>query len=228
MHKIPLERDVTTDFDRSYNRSQLHHSLIDPYRRPIRRRTARDPLEEATDPLLLAGVLSVPQVRLKGRKTVSALLIRSLPHTTARRPNSRSKTHLDRPVPREELIRLLLLDTVGHNDILTRGPIHRSSDLVLGRNLQRVDHSQELIDVPSRRSRVREDEADDLLGVDDEYRTDGEGESEGVDVGGVESVEHVVLGGDFAVLVADDGELQSAASRTRPSSVEVQVRSKDN
>ena len=155
------------------------------------------------------------------------MLIRSLPHTTARRPNSRSKTHLDRPVPREELIRLLLLNTVGHNDILTRGPIHRSSDLVLGRNLQRVDHSQELIDVPPRRSRVREDEADDLLGVDDEYRTDGEGESEGVDVGGVESVEHVVLGGDFAVLVADDGELQSTASRTRPSSVEVQVRSRD-
>lgn len=120
----------------------------------------------------------------------------------------RSLTYLDRLVTREQLISLLLLDAVGNDNVLPRNPIDRGGNLVLGADLQRVDHPQELVDVPPRRGRVGDDEPDDLFRVDDEDASDGQRETEGVDVGGVEGVEHVVGGGNLALLVTDDGELR--------------------
>lgn len=48
-----------------------------------------------------------------------------------------------------------------------------------------------------RTGRVRDQESNDALGVDNEDRSDGEGDALGVDVGLVERVEHVVQGGDL-------------------------------
>lgn len=76
--------------------------------------------------------------------------------------------------------------------------------------LQRVDASQHLGGVTAGGGRVRQDQADGLLGVDDEDGADGEGDALGVDVGGVLVVDHVVGQGHLALLVANDGEAEAA------------------
>lgn len=86
--------------------------------------------------------------------------------------------------------------------------------------LERVDHAQDLGKVAASRGRVRERQADGLLGVNHKDRADSEGHAAGVssaarwvdiplgvDVGGVLVVEHVVEGGNLAVLVANNGEI---------------------
>ena len=76
--------------------------------------------------------------------------------------------------------------------------------------LERVDDTEDLGGVAAGGRRVRHDEADGLLRVDDEDGADGEGDTLGVDVGGVLVVEHVVRICDLALLVADDREAQAA------------------
>lgn len=62
-------------------------------------------------------------------------------------------------------------------------------------SLKRVDNAQDLGGVATSASRVGEDSADGLLGVDDEDRADGESNALGVDVG--------------SVLVVDPGQVVS-------------------
>jgi len=66
-----------------------------------------------------------------------------------------------------------------------------------------VDDPQDLVKVAAGGSRVRNSQTDDLLGIDDEHRSDGEGNTLGVDVAGVLVVQHVVQGGDLTFLVGD-------------------------
>ena len=68
---------------------------------------------------------------------------------------------------------------------LTRNPIYWSSDLVLVTRLQRVNHPQHLGSVAASRGGIGHDETDLLGGVYDEDRSDGEGHSFFVDIGGV-------------------------------------------
>lgn len=126
---------------------------------------------------LLARVLGVPEVRLDSFK------------------------------PREQLVGLVVLYTVGHNNLVTLFPIHRGSDLVLGRQLQRINDTQQFIDISSRRGRVGNDESNHVRGVNDEDGSDGEGQTEGVDVGLIESIEHIVGSGNLAILVTNNGKL---------------------
>lgn len=107
------------------------------------------------------------------------------PLLASRFPPPARVTHLDRLVTGEQLVRLFLLDAIGDDDVLPRDPIDGGGHLVLGADLKRIDDPQQLVHVPPRGSRVRDDQSDDLGRVDDEYASDGEGETEGVDVGRV-------------------------------------------
>lgn len=77
------------------------------------------------------------------------------------------------------------------NHIVTRHPVDGGGNLVLVARLQRVDDAQDLGRVATGGSRVGQDGADGLLGVDDEDGADGEGDALFVDVGGVLVVEPV-------------------------------------
>ena len=131
----------------------------------------------------------------------------------------------------EQLLGLVVLDAGVDDDVVAGDPVDGRRDAVLVARLQRVDHAEHLGRVAARRGWVREDQADRLLGVDDEDGADGEGDALGVDVGGVLVVEPACItesaristirqGGEFlhivgirnlAVLVANYGESQLAA-----------------
>jgi len=83
---------------------------------------------------------------------------------------------------------------------------------VLVASLEGVDDAEDLGGVAAGGGWVREDGTDGLLRVDDEDGADGESNTLGVNVGDVLVVEHVVGVSDLALLVADDGELQLAAT----------------
>jgi hypothetical protein len=136
---------------------------------------------------------------------------------------------LDDPELREQLLGLLVLDTGVYNDVITWDPVDRCGDAVLVAGLQAVEDAENLGGVAAGRSGVGEDEANSLLGVDDEDGADGEGDALAVDVGRVLVVDpgtrvrrvscmrkcpdlHVVRQRNLALLVADDGELQLAAA----------------
>lgn len=85
----------------------------------------------------------------------------------------------------EELLRLLVLDARGDDDVVTGNPVDGGGDFVLVAGLERVDDAQHLGRVATSGRRVGEDGADLLAGVDDEDGSDGEGDALLVDVGGV-------------------------------------------
>jgi hypothetical protein len=62
-----------------------------------------------------------------------------------------------------------------HDHVVARNPVDRSCHLVLVTGLQRIDDAKDFSGVAAGRSWVGEDEADGLLGVDDEDGADGEG-----------------------------------------------------
>ena len=62
---------------------------------------------------------------------------------------------------------------------------------------------QDFVEVAASRGRVRDGQTNDLFGVDDEYRPDGERNTLGIDVGNVLMVQHIVQVGDLTVLVGD-------------------------
>jgi hypothetical protein len=136
---------------------------------------------------------------------------------------------LDDPEVWEELLRLLVLHTRVDNDVVTWHPVDGGCDAVLVPRLQAVEDTEDLGRVTTSGRGVGEDEADRLLGVDDEDGADGEGDALAVDVGRVLVVDpgtrvrrvscmrkcpdlHVVRQRNLALLVADDGELQLAAA----------------
>lgn len=82
---------------------------------------------------------------------------------------------------------------------------------MLVRELESIDDPEDLGGVAASGSRVGHDQTDLLAGVDDEHRADGQGHTLGIDVGGILVVDHVVLVGDLALRVGDDGELQAGA-----------------
>lgn len=66
-----------------------------------------------------------------------------------------------------------------------------------------VDDPQDFVKVATSGSRVGNRQTDDLLGVDDEHRSDSEWNTLGIDVGGILVVQHIVQGGDLTFLVGD-------------------------
>jgi len=108
-------------------------------------------------------------------------------------------------MPGEEGLGLLVVDGGVDDDIVTLLPVDGRRDTVLVTNLERVDNPQDFVKVATSGGRIRNSQADDLLGVDDEHRSNGEGNTLGIDIGGVLMVQHVVQGGDLTFLVGDDG-----------------------
>lgn len=72
----------------------------------------------------------------------------------------------------EEGLGLLITDTGVNDDIPTLLPVNGSGDAVLVTELQRVDHSEDLIEGSANLGGVGEGETDDLLGVDHEDSSD--------------------------------------------------------
>ena len=66
-----------------------------------------------------------------------------------------------------------------------------------------INDPEDFVKVATSGGRVRKGQTDDLLWVDDEHRSDGEGNALGIDVGGVLVVQHVVQGSDLTLLVGD-------------------------
>jgi hypothetical protein len=95
----------------------------------------------------------------------------------------KSEVWLDNAEVREEGLGLLVLDARVNNHIIAGDPVDGSSDAVLVTGLEGVDHAKNLSGVAASGSRVGEDEADGLLGVNNEDRTDGERNAFGVDIG---------------------------------------------
>lgn len=122
-----------------------------------------------------------------------------------------SQVGLDDAEVREECLSLVVLDRGVDNDIVTRYPVDGGGDPVLVAGLQAVKDTKDLSSVATSRGRVRQDQTDGLLGVNDEDRADGERNALGVDVGGVLVVNHVVGKRNLALLVTNDGELQLRA-----------------
>ena len=81
---------------------------------------------------------------------------------------------------------------------------HRGGDGVFGGELKGLDAAADLVGVAADGGGVVEDELELLLRVDDEDGADGEGKALVVEVGGVV---HVVLDGDGAIGVANDGKV---------------------
>ena len=97
----------------------------------------------------------------------------------------KSEIRLDDAELGEQGLGLLVLDAGVDNHIITWNPVDWGGDTVLVASLEGVDDTEDLGGVAASGGRVREDEADGLLGVNDEDRTDGERNALGVNVGGI-------------------------------------------
>lgn len=98
------------------------------------------------------------------------------------------------------------------DDIVAREPVDGSGDTLLVRGLQGIHDTEHLGSVTAGRGRVGQGETDLLVGVNDEDRADGQGQTLLVHVGGVIVVQHVIQVGNLAVGVGNDGELEIRAS----------------
>jgi len=123
----------------------------------------------------------------------------------------KSEVWLDDTELREQGLGLLILDARVDNNIVTRDPVDRGGNSVLVAGLKGVDDTEDLGGVAASRSRVRHDQSDGLLRVDDEDRADGECNALGVDVGGILVIKHVIGICNLTFLVTDDGESELGA-----------------
>src|SRR5579885_1673536 len=102
------------------------------------------------------GLRSRPVTRCFGG---SALRLRHVPDIGSRRLESL----------RPDLLRLLVAHRTGNDHVLARLPVRRCRDAMLGGHLQRIEHTQDLVEVAARGHRIDEDQLDLLVGSDDEH-----------------------------------------------------------
>ena len=72
-----------------------------------------------------------------------------------------------------QLLRVFVGDRAGDDHVVALLPVHRRRDLVLGGELHRVEHAQDLVEVAARGHRVGQHQLDLLVGADDEDRAHG-------------------------------------------------------
>jgi hypothetical protein len=82
--------------------------------------------------------------------------------------------HFPHVVLSKLLLCILRAHTGRYNDILTSSPVDRGRNTLLVRELQSINDSQYLACVPSRTCRIRHCQANLLVGVNDEDRSDRE------------------------------------------------------
>lgn len=95
-----------------------------------------------------------------------------------------------------------------NDNIITLLPVTRSSDTVLITQLKRVNDTQDFIKVTTSRGRVRQDQTDGLLGVNDEHGANSEWNTLVVNVGGILMIQHVIKSSDLAISISNDGEVE--------------------
>jgi hypothetical protein len=105
-----------------------------------------------------------------------------------------------------KILGLVVGDRPGDDDVLALLPVDGRRDPVLGGELERVDHPEDLVEVAAGGHRVDEDELDLLVGPDDEDVADGlvVGRRAGRGVAGGLGRQHPVELGHIEVGVADD------------------------
>ena len=111
----------------------------------------------------------------------------------------------------EELGDLFGLHSRRHHDITALLPVGRCRDAVLGRQLQRVDHAEDLVEVAASGGWVENGELELLVGADDEHSAGGSGHPGRVALVGIK---HAKSDGKVALCVSDDGvrELSSTGA----------------
>lgn len=133
-------------------------------------------------------------------------------------------------------LRLLGSETRGNDYIITRLPVGGGVDGVLVGDKQGIHDTEQLSCAATGRGRIRLDEADHLVGIDDKHRPDRVGDAGGADVGDVLVVEpvprrtllvssqqwaadekgrdplHIISMGNLAILIANDRKCQRTAS----------------
>mmetsp|Transcript_4561 Transcript_4561/g.11537 ORF Transcript_4561/g.11537 Transcript_4561/m.11537 type:complete len:277 (-) Transcript_4561:32-862(-) len=106
----------------------------------------------------------------------------------------------------ESLVELLLCLCIAqsgcHHALVAAGPACRRGHAVRGRQLQRVDHAKDLVEISPRRRRVQEAQRQGFVRLDDEDCPAGHWLACGVLLFGVE---HAIEDGDVSGWVADDG-----------------------
>jgi len=130
-----------------------------------------------------------------------------------------TKVWLDGTESREQFLCLVILDgrrdddipfwlplTTHHRQTGDYLPVNGGDERVLVVQLKRVNDTEDFLRVTAGAGGVVDDCADDLLGIDEEDGSDGQGHALAVDVGGILVVDHVVQVGHLARLVGDDGE----------------------
>ena len=130
-----------------------------------------------------------------------------------------TKVWLDGTESREQFLCLVILDgrrdddiplwlplTTHHRQTGDYLPVNGGDERVLVIQLKRVNDTEDFLRVTAGAGGVVDDCADDLLGIDEEDGSDGQGHALAVDVGRVLVVDHVVQVGHLARLVGDDGE----------------------
>jgi len=104
----------------------------------------------------------------------------------------------------ELLVGFVVAERRDDHAILSGGPVGRRGDAVLRSQLERIDRSQNLVEVPSGGCRVEDGQRECLVRLDDE---DGAARHRQTFVVLLDRVEHAVEGCDVPAGVADDGIL---------------------
>jgi len=107
----------------------------------------------------------------------------------------------------EQLLGFLVVNGRVYDHVVSLAPVHGRRYLVLVAELQRVNHTKNLVKVPARGSGVGNRQANNFLRVDDEDGPDREGETLAVTVRSILLVKHVVQRGDLSIRIGYNREL---------------------
>lgn len=122
---------------------------------------------------------------------------------------------------REEHLGLIIGNGRVDNDVFTLVPVDWRGYAVFIAKLQRVYDTENLIKVSSGRSRICKGQANDFLGINHEYSTDRKGKTLCITVSRILLIKHIIEGGNFPVLVGNDGELHVGWSVSRAEVVDI-------
>ncbi len=99
-----------------------------------------------------------------------------------------------------------------YDHIVTWHPVDGSGDSVLVPSLQGVHDPEDFSSITACGGWVRQNRADRLLWVDNEYGADGEGNALLIDIRGILVIQHVVFESDLSLLVTNYWESKIASA----------------
>jgi len=126
----------------------------------------------------------------------------------------RPQIRQDGLVIREELLGLVVRDSVIDNDVFARFPVDGGGDLVFVAKLQGIYSAKNFIKVSANSSGIGNREADGLLGVDDEDGSDSKRHALAINVGSILFVQHIELESDLTGWIGNDRICDFCISKT--------------